>query len=332
MQSITVWLACLCQRPVLTSHRAASLVHPARGMAVSLRRPARTFALSALCLLSAASFLNAQQQSPPTQHNRGKGPTGWDVYRHLDQLMQLRGGVESRQLSSTDPAQANGDFNHPLRQTSDGQYVIAEANGPGEIVSIWSTNFSNGNGGDVTNDGAITVELDGRTVLSAPYEEVVEGRLGAPWVWPFVGSHWDTSGGAQIKVPMPYQNSMRVIVQGNPDYFHVTYKQYHDATGVTTFDPADPALDVIGLLRAFGAQDPKPASARAISNSAPINLAANSQANLVQINDTGTITELRIQLPQVQHAPSSLTMVAHLARAGVVGSLLILIRPTPAYD
>lgn len=60
----------------------------------------------------------------------------------------LRSGTETRDFSSTDPAQANGDFNHPFRVTSDGQYVIAEANGPGEIVSIWSTI----NGGDVTND------------------------------------------------------------------------------------------------------------------------------------------------------------------------------------
>jgi hypothetical protein len=305
MQSITPWLAFLRQRSERQLLWPSSRVRPAQGMAVSLRCAILApFLFSTLCLVSAPAPIAAADQIPlKHRHDPGKGPTGYDAYRHLDQLMQLRGGVESRQLSSTDPAQANGDFNHPLRQTSDGQFVIAEANGPGEIVSIWSTNFSNGNGGDVTNDGAITIELDGKTVLSAPYEEVVEGRLGAPWVWPFVGNHWDTSGGAQIKVPMPYQNSMRVIVQGNPDYFHVTYKQYRDATGVTTFDPSDPALDVVGILRSFGARDPKPAACCPTSDSAPINIAANSQAQLLQINDTGTVTELRIQLPQVQHAP-----------------------------
>jgi hypothetical protein len=86
----------------------------------------------------------------------GKGPVGWDSYRRLDLLPALRSGAETRDFSSTDPAQQNGDFNHPLRVTSDGQYVIAEAYGPGEIVSIWSTI----NGGDVTNDGAITIQLD----------------------------------------------------------------------------------------------------------------------------------------------------------------------------
>jgi hypothetical protein len=151
------------------------------------------------------------------QSDTGKGPIGWDSYRRLDLFPQLRSGTETRDFSSTDPAQANGDFNHPLRVTSDGQYVIAEANGPGEIVSIWSTI----NGGDVTNDGLITIELDGNIVLSTNYQALVSGALGAPWVWPLVGNLYDTSGGAQIKVPMPYTQSMRVTVQGNPDYFHV---------------------------------------------------------------------------------------------------------------
>jgi hypothetical protein len=88
-----------------------------------------------LCLLATASPSIAQSSSP----TNGKGPVGWDSYRRLDLFPQLRSGTETRQFSSTDPAQANGDFNHPFRQTSDGQYVITEANGPGEIVSIWST-------------------------------------------------------------------------------------------------------------------------------------------------------------------------------------------------
>ena len=229
----------------------------------------------------------------------GKGPVGWDIYRQLDRVQELRSGTETREFSSTDPAQANGDFNHPLRVTSDGAYVLAETTGPGEIESIWSTI----NGGDVTNDGKITIELDGKTVLSAAYEDVVSGKLGAPWVWPLVGNLLDTSGGAQIKVPMPYQKSMRVTTQGNPDYFHVIYRQFRDASGIRTFDPTDHALDVIAKLRAFGATDPKAPSGGTGSETANINIPAGSQTQLIQVQGSGEITQLRLQLPQVQHAP-----------------------------
>jgi hypothetical protein len=252
-------------------------------------------ALTGICLL-AGSVSIAQDQLPGST---GKGPVGWDSYRRPDLFPKLRSGTETRDFSSTDPVQANGDFNHPLRVTSDGQYVIAETNGPGEIVSIWSTI----NGGDVTNDGLITIELDGHVALSTNYQALVSGALGAPWVWPLVGNLYDTSGGAQIKVPMPYTQSMRVTVQGNPDYFHVIYRQFNDATGVKTFDPSDKALDVIAKLRAFGVSDPKPVRAGTLTASAGINIPANSQSWLAQINGPGEVTELRLQLPQVQHAP-----------------------------
>jgi hypothetical protein len=142
-------------------------------------------ALAGICLL-AGGVSTAQDRLPGST---GKGPVGWDSYRRPDLFPKLRSGTETRDFSSTDPAQANGDFNHPLRVTSDGQYVIAETNGPGEIVSIWSTI----NGGDVTNDGLITIELDGHVVLSTNYQALVSGALGAPWVWPLVGNLYDTS-------------------------------------------------------------------------------------------------------------------------------------------
>jgi hypothetical protein len=141
----------------------------------------------AFALFAAANSFPITAQCSPSE--AGKGPVGWETYRQLDRIQELRSGTETRQFSSTDPAQTNADFNHPLRVTSEGEYVLAGATGPGEIESIWSTI----NGGDVTNDGAITIELDGKVVLSAAYEDVVSGKLGAPWVWPLVGNFLDTS-------------------------------------------------------------------------------------------------------------------------------------------
>jgi len=259
--------------------------------------PTAVIAMTGFCL----ALANPSAGQPPgtLPGSIGKGPVGWDSYRQLDQLPALRSGIETRDFDSTDPAQTNADFDHPLRVTANGQYVIAEAYGPGEIVSIWSTI----NGGNVTDDGTITIQLDGQTVVSANYEDLVSGNYGAPFVWPLVGNLYDTSGGAQIKVPMPYTKSMLVTVQGNPDYYHVIYREFNDASGVTNFNPQDTALDVIAKLRAFGMTDPKPALPAPKTSSAAINIAAGSQAQLVQLNGPAEITQLRLQLPQVLHAP-----------------------------
>jgi Protein of unknown function (DUF2961) len=276
---------------------------PPRRLRLFSGRVSSRFVSTAVIALTGFSLaianLSADQPVKSLPGSIGKGPVGWDSYRRLDLLPFLRSGTETRDFSSTDPAQQNADYDHPLRVTADGQYVIAEAYGPGEIVSIWSTI----NGGDVTDDGVITIQLDGQTVISTNYQALVSGNYGAPFVWPLVGNLYDTSGGAQIKVPMPYTKSMLVMVQGNPDYFHVNYRQFNDSSGVTTFNVQDTALDVIAKLRAFGMTDPKPGVPAAKTASAAINIPAGSKTQLVQLSGPAEITQLRLQLPQVLHAP-----------------------------
>ena len=96
-----------------------------------LERTRARFASSAAILVVGrrlfGSGLNAAQPPTSIAGSIGKGPVGWDSYRHLDLLPSLLSGTESRELSSTDPAQENGDFFHEFLRTADGQYVIAEA-------------------------------------------------------------------------------------------------------------------------------------------------------------------------------------------------------------
>ena len=83
--------------------------------------------------------------------------------------------------------------------------------------------------------------------------------LGAPFVWPLVANSKQSPGGVYIKVPMPYRQSMRISIATNLQYYHVGYRQFSTADGITTFSSADPALDVVATLRAAGTDDPKPA-------------------------------------------------------------------------
>lgn len=237
-----------------------------------------------------------------------KGPVGWDTYRQLDRLPELTHGVQTKQFSSFDRSGGNGDFNRCLRQTAGGGCVLAEHSGPGEIDSIWGTNFYQGQSGREDGAGNLHVVLDGRTVVDAPWQQIVDGKLGAPFVYPLVANADQSSGGVDIFVPMPFRTSMLVYTDQNPDYYHVTYRDFADATGVTTFDPSDKALDVIAKLKAAGTADPKPAEPGARTDARTFSLAPGQSTDLADLNGPGSISQLKLQIPQLQAPPTPETV------------------------
>ncbi|GHJ41748.1 hypothetical protein Sm713_73570 [Streptomyces sp. TS71-3] len=225
-----------------------------------------------------------------------KGPVGWDTYRRLDRLPYLSAGTQTRQFSSFDRTGGNGDGfdgTYSCLKTTASGCVLAEDHGAGEISSIWFTRDN----GDVTATGTLTIELDGATVLNAPLQDVVDGKQGAPFVYPLVADADQSSGGVYIKVPMPYRDSMRVTVRNNPLFYHVGYRHFTDADGVRRFDPSDPATDVIDMLKAAGAKDPKPAAAGATTVRRTLGLAAHQQGEAARLDGPGSISALRVRIP-----------------------------------
>lgn len=228
-----------------------------------------------------------------------KGPMGWESLRRLDTLPLLRFGVGIRQASSYDRRGLNDDgFGGRyscLRQTPTEGCVIAEQSGPGEIGSIWFTRDR----GVVTRTGRLRIDLDGRRVLDAPLQQVVDGRLGAPFAFPLVANRTQTSGGVYIKVPMPFRQSMKVSTQFNPRFHHVTYRTFSDAEGVPSFDPSDRAGDVLATLRAAGLRDPKPPSPGAVTARRPFAVPAGRRLVLFSSSRPGAITALRLRTPRL---------------------------------
>ena len=90
---------------------------------------------------------------------------------------------------------------------------------------------------------------------------------------------------------------MRMSVASNLQYYHVDYRQFATADGVTTFSPSDPALDVIATLRAAGTIDPKPAAPTAAHNNRVVETPANAGVMIAESTGSGTISGLRLQLP-----------------------------------
>ena len=255
--------------------------------------------LAAAAMVADTAPANAQYE--PTASN--KGTVGWDTYRSPEGLTQLRGDEQSGQFSSFARDGSNDDgFNgtYSCLRNSERGCVIAEKSGAGEISSMW---FTREPWGDVTGTGNIIIELDGRVVLDAPLIDVVNGKVGGPFQWPLVGNAADTSGGAVIKVPMPYREGMRVTVQNNPNFYHVDYRSFPDAEGVETFDPSDPATDVLDRLRHFGVSDPKGPASDAEPTRRDFAVAPGTAAPVAQLQGPAQINQLRLRIPQVVPSP-----------------------------
>ncbi len=211
------------------------------------------------------------------------GPTGWDAYRQIDQLPVFRTGEQARLASSYDRRGGNEDGGpwSCRRRVEGGRCLLAQHTGPGEVDSIWTTRPR---AGDVRRTGTIRVELDGRRVLDGPLTAVVAGRLGAPFVFPAVANARQASGAVWIKAPMAFRQSMRITTAHNPGYFHVNYRTFDSADGMSTFDPYDPAPDARAILR----EGPPPGEPPLEDVSGRGVLTAAGQ---------GTITRLRVTLP-----------------------------------
>lgn len=262
---------------------------------------AATAATAAAGAIWGAAILGAGFPAPAAAASlpplTGKGPVGWESFRRLDALPLMRFGVTARQASSYDRRGFNDDgFRGTyscLRQTAAEGCVIAEHAGPGEVASIWFTRDR----GVVARTGRLRIDIDGRRVVDASLQQVVNGALGAPFAFPLVANRSQTSGGVYIKVPMPFRQAMRVSTQFNPRYHHVAYRTFADAEGVPSFDRADRALDVLAKLRAAGLRDPKPASPGAATVSRRSSLAPAGRSVLMARSGGGAITALRLRLP-----------------------------------
>ena len=224
------------------------------------------------------------------------GAIGWDTYRRLDLLPDLASGAQTKQFSSFARNGSNDDGfvgRYSCLRTNGPGCVIAEDRGPGELQSIWFTRDE----GNVSATGNIRIVLDGVTVLNANLQSVVNGNLGAPFVWPLVTNADQTSGGVTIKVPMPYRDSMVVTTTNNPLFHHVSYREFTDTTGVTRFNPADPATDVVNKLRQAGRADPKPAQPGATTTTATVSPPAGGQATLASLTGPAAVTAVRLRIP-----------------------------------
>jgi hypothetical protein len=155
-------------------------------------------------------------------------------------------GFESDQQSSYDRASvapdkegwfANGDAAKFIRQEEkDGrtEHVMAEMDGPGAVVRLWSANPDGG--------GTIRVYIDDldKPALECDFLALTSAQM-AQFPAPFSGRR---SMGANLYFPLPYQKRCKVTVEKPKLYYQVGYRTYPPGTEVEPF-----SMDALPKLR-----------------------------------------------------------------------------------
>lgn len=153
----------------------------------------------------------------------GVEPWGVEALR-LENWPLLREGF-CRLFSSADPSGGNDDRGHFLRMEGP-DAVLAEAQGPGCIVRIWSANPS----------GRLLIFLDDlqQPKVDCDFPALFQGRH-PPFLPPFVGH---LSGGWVCMVPLPFQERCKVVLR-HPSrlYYQIAVQQLPPGTPVEPFEP-----------------------------------------------------------------------------------------------
>ena len=136
---------------------------------------------------------------------------------------------------STDPAIltdenwfANGDRGQHLRkETRNGadEWVMADMEGPGAVVRIWSANANDA--------GVVRVYLDGQAepTIEMPLQDMLNGE-NAPYLSPISGVR---SKGWNTHLPIPYAKHCKITCSKPDFYYQINYRTYESDVKVETY-------------------------------------------------------------------------------------------------
>lgn len=161
---------------------------------------------------------------------------------------------------------ANGDCGVFLRQEQHGEqgerseWVMADVDGPGAVVRIWSANPS----------GDLRFYVDGGDVpaFTIPFRDLCGGTK-APFVEPLCGVH---SSGWNCYVPFPFARHLKLTASTHDFYYHVNVRRFAAGTAVASFTAADLEAPALASFAAQldGATRPPVARAEADPATRPI--------------------------------------------------------------
>ena len=229
---------------------------------------------------------------------------GWFLHRliDLDALAYAEPGTTCKQFSSYDRRSdlpgwdnwiANGDAGNYMRVEPDGEAVMAEMEGPGCILRIWSAN----------PQGRIRFYLDGDTTPTYEWDFNLMFQGGVPPFYaPLVWKRGGVQSSSDAYFPIPYAKSCKVTAdRKHGQYYHIGYVSYPKDTPVKTFrlplTAAETAVlqDVMDKWRRCG-EDPQPIERGIKRIRKQLRMKPGQRVLLLDVDGPGIIRSVRARI------------------------------------
>ncbi len=138
---------------------------------------------------------------------------------------------------------ANDDGPHAIREDGDNE-VLAEMEGPGSIVRIWTA---------LPKEGHVKIYIDGevKPVVDLPFTEYFDNT---PDIFDFPALVYTAAKGKNNYIPISYQKSCRVEAEpGWGKYYHINYISFPKGTTVEPFNqkPDNEAQEALRITNDF---------------------------------------------------------------------------------
>jgi hypothetical protein len=220
-------------------------------------------------------------------------PYGVAAILLFDRLPYLKLDVQAGGQSSYDRAGGNNDSDNYLYTDAFGDNVLLDLKGPGTVYRLWVTGFN-------TSTGTIKFYFDGEATprVNMLLQDLFAGTH-PPFLTPLVGDTRVSGGGFYSYVPMPFQQSIKIAVNGTGSlfYYNIGYHVYSPDTPVTTWTTSQDSAGAREMWNRAGL-DPKDDIGNTTS-SGTVNLAAGAAQTLLDVAGPRAIASLKLRVPGV---------------------------------
>jgi len=234
-------------------------------------------------------------------------PEADPVADFLDQLPLLpQDGIQARQFSSRSPHQQNGDSEHFLYRDAQGDAVIFDVVGPGCITNMWGT------------------VLDPKGILKFYFDGEETPRYSINIIDFYKGNHPDfpppfltyERRGYYLKdsyagnsfLPIPFDKSLRISIQGNPAFYHILYEKYPYGAPIDT-DTNKKRTDYIRAAMNNYGQNPWAGVSLENYMAQTDNLAPFQSINLLKLSGAGAVRSIEIEMDACKDLLSNLRLM-----------------------